>query len=276
MRIAWHVGLTENSTERLPNAPKLWQALRAQAARVVNPGTEVLLHFTRQTTLSIQPFVGAANAFMVAQDVLECEANGIDGVLIGASVDSGVYESRSVTDMPVVGSTESAIAFSSFIGRRVGIIGIAANRDYLGYGRAIEGLAAKYGYLGRLLAHRPVRPIAQSWEEFFRSFSRALDGDSDELMTNFHKVTREFAQDGADVLLSGNQFMGAVMQLAGASFVTPEGLPFIDNAVVGLKTLESLISLRRSMGLKKSEAGDFRTVAPDQVAAVVRAMNTAR
>ncbi len=268
MKLAWHVGLTESATERLPNAPALWAALRKQAAEVVNPGTNVEICFSRKTTLSTQPFMGSVNAFMVAQDVQRLEAEGFDGAMIAASVDSGVYEARTSVAMPVIGSTEAAMGFSEFVGRRVGVVCIAGAGDYLGYVRAIEGLADRYGYRGRFISHRPVRPLGKSWEHFFETFARAIDGDSDELASMYDTVCAEFARDGADVLLSGNQFMGAVMRMAGIPFLTPQGLPFIDNAAIGLKMLETLVSLRRTMGLNKSEAGDYRAVAKAQVDSV--------
>ncbi len=265
MKLGWHVGLTEASTERSPNAPLLWDALRKQAAEVVNSGTHVEICFSRKTTLSTQPFMGAVNAVMVAQDVVALEAAGFDGAMIAASVDSGVFGARTAVRIPVIGSTEAAMGFSSFIGRRAGVVCIAGNGDDLGYVRAIEGLADRYGYRGRFLLHRPVRPIAGTWDEFFQIFARAIDGDSDELETRFRAVCTGFARDGADVLMSGNQFMGAVMRKAKIPFITAEGVPFVDNAVVGLKMLESLVSLRKTMGLNKSEAGDYRAIAAEQV-----------
>ncbi len=271
MRIGWHIGLTENGGERLANAARLWPILREHAAHVVNPGTHVELVFSPKPPLSYtHPFLRAVNDTVVVKEIMQCEAEGFDGVMIGASADPGVYEARSAVKMPVVGSTESALGFASFIGRRAGVICITVHGDPLGlaYVRGIEGLAAKYGHRAHLLENRPIRPIAKTAEEFFRCFDRAIDGDCDELMSGIHAVMKDFARDGADVLITANQFTGAVMRKWGQSFLSPDGLPFIDNVVIGLKMVETLVSLRKSMGWQKSEAGDFGSIPANKMAAI--------
>jgi allantoin racemase len=276
MRIGWHTGLTENGSERMVNAGKLWPILREHAAHVVNAGTNVELLFSDNPPLSYtHPFLRSVNDAIVAQDIMRCEAEGFDGVMIGTSADPGVYEARSAVRMPVVGSTESALGFASFIGRRAGVICITVHGDPLGlaYVRGIEGLAAKYGHRGHLLENRPVRPIAMTAEQFFHSFDRAIDGDCDEMMSAIEAVMRDFARDGADVLITANQFTGAVMRKWGQSFLSPDGLPFIDNVVIGLKMVETLVSLRKSMGLQKSEAGDFGSIPPGRIAALTAALS---
>ena len=271
MRIGWHIGLTEHGGERLANAAKLWPILREHAAHVVHPDTKVELVFSPKPPLSYtHPFLRGVNDVTVVQEIMQCEKDGFDGVMIGASADPGVHEARSAVKMPVVGSTESALGFASFIGRRAGVICITVHGDPLGlaYVRGIEGLAAKYGHRAHLLENRPVRPIAKTAEEFFRCFDRAIDGDCDELMSGIHAVMKDFARDGADVLITANQFTGAVMRKWGQSFMSPDGLPFIDNVVIGLKMVETLASLRKSMGWQKSEAGDFASIPANKLAAI--------
>jgi allantoin racemase len=271
MRIGWHIGLTEHGGERLEKAAKLWPILREHAAHVVNPGTKVELVFSPKPPLSYtHPFLRGVNDVSVVQEIMQCEKDGFDGVMIGASADPAVYEARSAVQMPVVGSTESALAFSTFIGRRAGIICITVHGDPLGlaYVRGIEGLAQKYGHRAHLLEHRPIRPIAKTAEEFFHCFDRAIEGDCDELMSGIQAVMKDFARDGADVLITANQFTGAVMRKWGQSFMSADGIPFIDNVVIGLKTLETLVSLRKSMGWQKSEAGDFASIPPSKLAAI--------
>jgi Asp/Glu/hydantoin racemase len=270
MRIAWHVGLTEGGSERLKNAAQLWTILREHAAHVANPGTRVELAFSPKPPLSYtHPFLVGITGSVVAHEVMQLEKDGFDGVMVGTSADPGIYEARSAVHIPVVGSAESALAFSGFIGRRAGVICITVHGDKTGlaYVRRIENLAKQYGTRGHLLDHRPVRPIAQTAEQFFASFDRAIEGDCDELMSQLHAVMRDFAKDGADVLIAGNQFTGAVMRKWGQSFMSPDGIPFIDNVVVGIKMAEALVSLRQSMGWQKSEAGDFGSIPADKLAA---------
>ena len=160
--------------------------------------------------------------------------------------------------IPVVGSVEAALALTGFIGRKAGIITISGADTVHAYAQLIEGNATKYGCRERLLAHRPVRALPSSWKDFYAMYSRAVDGDGDELLTSFDALARELVNDGADVVICGNQLFGAVLDKCGYTFLTDQGAPVIDNAAAGLKMLQMLRSMQLTLGLAKSEIGLFR------------------
>lgn len=268
IELAWHVGLTRNTNGRVENPERLWEILNAYTAETVGPETKVTLRFSKDPSLSTQTYLASANALLMTRDVQECATEGFDGVMVAGSIDPGLDEARSITDMPVVGPIEAAVALSGFIGRRAGVVTITGAIDRYSYARIIEDNITKYGCQGRLLRNRPVRPLRQSWAEGYRAYNDAVNGDGTSFLAGFDEVASELIEDGADVIICGNQLFGPLLHHFGRRSLTPEGIPFICNAVAGLKALQTLAGLRRSMGLVKSSAGVFHQ-APDTMLAAV-------
>ena len=248
--------------------------LTAYANRVVGAGDTVELLFTRSRTLSTQSLMSAVNTMTLVHDVLAAEAAGIAGVVLAASIDPGLDEAHSVARIPVVSSIESVLALSGFIGRKAGIVTIAGGDDAHAYARTSERNAIKYGCRDRLIADRPVRASKQTWREFYSSYSNAVSGDGDEFVSAFDATARELVRDGADVIVCGNQLFGGVLEHHGRLAHTSDGVPIIDNAAAGLKMLQTLVSLRKSVVLDVSRAGVFRSPAPEAMAGVTRLVSS--
>jgi Asp/Glu/hydantoin racemase len=239
---------------------------------VVGRGDTVELLFTRSRTLSTQSLRYVVNNIALAREVLAAEAAGFDGVMLAASVDPGLDESRSVARIPVVGSMESALALSQFIGRKAGIVTTPGGEEAQAYIRIIEQNAIRYGCRDKLIANRPVRTFNQSHAQFYSSFSKAVSGDADEFMSAFDATARELVRDGADVIICGNQLFGAVLE--GRLARTSDNVPIIDNAAAGLKMLQTLISLRNSIGLDVSRAGVFQAPTAESMKSVTELLST--
>jgi allantoin racemase len=267
MRIVWHIDLARGSDGRMEEPERLWTALEDYAAKVVNPGTKVELRFLEHTTSHyVYPYHYLVNNALLVEDVLKCQEEGVDAVMLAPAIDPALDESRGAAGIPVVGSIESAMAISQFVGRRVGIIGV---RD--GYCTTIEQNINRYGLRQRMIDNRPVR----LWEMDYRDVTQALKGNGEEFVSQMERVARELIDDGADVIVGGCQFFGGILDRAGYSgIIKGTGVPFIDCAAAGLKMAESMVSLGRSVGLKKSECrfSPFRSMDPALIkeAAAVR------
>ena len=70
---------------------------------------------------------------------------------------------------------------------------------------------------------------------------------------------------GADVIIAGGQLFGPIFQRHRYTTVPGTGVPVVEVATCGLKMAETLIALRRSVGLTKSEHPNapFRTPDPN-------------
>lgn len=250
MRIAWIYGGTRTSEGRMENPELLWTAMADYAAKIVSSETRVELIFQersvyRSTYPQIVPSLLQFNRAVLVEKVLRCQQEGFDAILLAPAIDPGLDEARALTNITVVGSLESAMVISQFIGRRVGIIGVRA-----GYVSIIDNNIKRYGLRQRMIDNRPVR----LWEMDYKYVTNALKGDGDEFIRQFEQVARQLIEEGADVLVGGCQVFGPVLDRFGYKGVVDKGVPFIDCSAAGLKMAESMASLARSIGLKKSES----------------------
>ena len=260
MKFAWSLGMVKDAGKRVNDPKLLWKILQEYADGVVGVGNQVELVFSDTSSLSTQTYLSTANAMITAKDILGREAGGLHGVILAGSIDPGLDEIRSSTLMPVVGLTEAALAVAGFVGRRVGIITVKGSHDPLSFARVIEGIACKYGCADRLLKNRPVRTIREGWEEGYRYLSQAIRGDGENFIKSFDNVAEEFLNDGADVIICGNQLFGPILHRLGRRSVALDGVPIVCNVAAALKAVQLLADLKGSVGLVKSNFGVFHAL----------------
>jgi Asp/Glu/hydantoin racemase len=256
MRLVWHVGVARHSHGRMAEPELLWDALAQFAAGIVNPDTKVDFRFLERSTASmVHPYQAMVSSVALVEDVLKCEQEGYDAVMLAPAIDPALDEARGAARIPVVASVEAALAISQFIGRRVGIIAVRA-----GYATIIDQNVSRYRLRDRMIANRPVR----HWDMDYRYVTRALQGDGDEFLSQFEGVADELIDDGADVVIGGCQLFGPILEKAGFSGVFKSGVPYIDCGAAGLKMTETLASVARTLGIKKSESpfSPFRSMDP--------------
>jgi len=255
MRIVWHIGLPRGSDGRMEDPEKLWSALTDYAAKVVDPNTKVELRFLERSIQFGHPYHFLINNVLLVEEVVKCQEEGFDAVMLAPAIDPGIDESRAAAQIPVVGSLESAMVVSQFIGRRVGIVGVRA-----GYVTLIEQNMNRYGLRQRLIDNRPVR----LWEMNYKDVTKALKGDGDEFVSQFERVARELIAEGADVIVGACQFFGGIFDRVGYKGVIDRGVTYVDCSAAGLKMAESMASLNKSIGLRKSESpfSPFRSMDP--------------
>jgi len=213
-------------------------------AKVVNPETKVELRFLDvPLDAFMHPYLLLVNNALLVEDVLKCQEEGFDAVVLAAAIDPALDESRAAAIIPVVGSLESAMAASQFIGRRW---------ESLVFG--LHTLASLTRISEDMVSRANDRqPPCATLDLDYKPFMRALDGDGDEFITRFERVGRELINEGADVLISACQWFGAAFYRLGYTGVKDLGVPLIECSGAGLKMAESIASLARSIGLRKSE-----------------------
>lgn len=245
MRIAWHIGLPQSSDGRMKEPEKLWTALADYAAKVVAPNTKVEFRFLNRSLQFGHPYHFLVNNVLLVEEVLKCQEEGFDAVVMAPAIDPGLDESRAAAKITVVGSLEAAMTISQFIGRRVGIVGVKA-----GYVTIIEQNMNRYGLRQRLIDNRPVR----LWEMDYKDVVQALNENGEKFISQFEKVAHELIAEGADVIVGACQFFGGIFNRLGYSGIIGRGIPYVDCSAAGLKMAEVMASLSASIGLKKSES----------------------
>ena len=92
----------------------------------------------------------------------------------------------------------------------------------------------------------------------------AAKGKPERWIEMFDEAAQTCVRDGAETVLCGCNPGGALLALAGYREVRGTGVPVIVGPAAMAKLAESMVDLRRSIGLTKSEAesGAYRTTPP--------------
>jgi allantoin racemase len=259
MKLYWPIGLTREMPGRTSHGPQLERSLTEYAHRVVSPGTTVTIGWMEKTSgLISSTYLGMLNDVWVIRDILQAQAAGYDGAIIGPHWDPGLYGAREAASIPVAGPLESAVMFAQTLGRRFAVLTV-----HEGYVPMIERSLRTYGAEARAITRRPVRKFGMTYENIVA----ALEGRDDAFLQAFTRTALECIEDGADVIIAGGQLFGPVFQQHGYFSVPDTGVPVVEVSACGLKMLESLVSLQHTAHLRKSEHvnAPFRTPPADAV-----------
>jgi len=269
MKLVWHTIVPTSSGGRLRESQPLWNLMRDYAARVVDPATTVEFMFMDPGMRTLaHPYAALANERWLVIHALAAERAGADGFLTAYFGDLGLESLQSALQIPVVGSLQSALAVAANIGRRAGIVTV-----HPGYVHQLELAILRSGLGGRLVDHRPVRYWPMDWQE---EVGNALEGKPDQLLDAFTAVADTLIADGADVIIGVGQVFGAFLAKYDVRVIGSTGVPIVDIGASGLKMLELMVSMRQTLGLRKSEAigSPFRTLSPDLFAAATEMLRS--
>jgi Asp/Glu/hydantoin racemase len=253
VKIYWPIGLTRQMPGRTDQAGLIQDSLDAYARKVVSAGTSVTIGWMEKTSsLLSSTYLGMMNDVQVVADILRAEREGYDAAMIGPHWDPGLYAAREAAGIPVAGPGEAAFMVAQTLGRRCAVLTV-----HEGYVPMIERNIRLYGCEARVIARRPVRRFGMT----YANLVACLEGRSDEFLTEFSKTARECIDDGADVIIAGGQLFGPIFQRHAYLQVPNTGVPVVEVAACGLRLAETLVALRNSIGLRKSEHPNapFRT-----------------
>src|SRR5215468_962465 len=146
------------------NGKTYWDRLRTHLDQIVDPGTTIDIK-------GITPHDNYAHAiveFRCAREVIcnavRAEREGYDAFVIGHFQDAGLYEARSVVDIPVLALGETSMLQGCMLGQRSGII--ATNRRYIPW---FHHQIRKYGLEQRVAGVYPMTfepgRILQAYED---------------------------------------------------------------------------------------------------------------
>src|ERR1700678_4686693 len=101
-----------------------WERLRSHLAAIVDPGTSVDIRGITPHDNYAHPIVEFRCAREVICNAVKAEREGYDAFVVGHFQDAGLYEARSVVDIPVVALGEASMLYACQLGQRSGIITI--------------------------------------------------------------------------------------------------------------------------------------------------------
>jgi Asp/Glu/hydantoin racemase len=233
------------------NGAGYWENLGKHLNEVVDPGTTVDIK-------GITPFDSYAHAlveYRCAREMIcnavAAERAGYDAFVVGHFQDAGLYEARSVVDIPVVALGEASMLYSCQLGQQSGIVTINPRftpwfRHQLGkYGlrERVTGVHAVHFEPGQIIA-------AFDSEDLFQ-----------QVLEDFAEQARPLVAGGVDVLLPGGGI--PMLLFSRVHNHNVDGAPVINGIPIVVKMAEMAVRLKRLTGLGVSRTADFVKPPPE-------------
>ncbi|HEU5018086.1 MAG TPA: aspartate/glutamate racemase family protein, partial [Pseudolabrys sp.] len=159
-----------------------WDRLRAHLKDIVDEGTEVDVKGITPHDSYAHPIVEMRCAREVICNAVRAEREGYDAFVVGHFQDAGLYEARSVVNIPVVALGEASMFYSCQLGQRAGIVTI--NTRYIpwfhhqirkyGLERRITGVHAMQFEPGQILKAYESQALADKVQELFAEQAKPL------------------------------------------------------------------------------------------------------
>lgn len=247
MRI-WHQSYTDLT--RLPGYAGM---LAAHAKAVCGPDTVVDLHGLRPGTYpdGMPPvaMVGYRYAthladLQVIDNVMTAEREGYDAVAISCFLDPGLEEARSMVDIPVVSSCETALLISSTVARAFGFLTLDETMA-----AHLRKLVVEAGFGERVRMVEALEPPIDEHE-----LDDAFAG-SPGFVARFSDQARGLIARGADIIVPAEGVLNVALVRNGVR--TVDGAPVLDSYGALLGLAETMVRLRRHCGLSVSRAGAY-------------------
>jgi allantoin racemase len=218
------------------NGKTYWDRLRRHLRAIADPGTEVEIKGITPHDNYAHPIVEFRCAREVICNAVKAEREGYDAFIIGHFQDAGLYEARSVVDIPVVALGEASMLYACQLGQRTGIVTI--NTRYIPW---FHHQIGKYG-----LERRVTGVHAMRFEPGFAEQARPL------------------VAAGCDVLIPGGGIPMLLFSAVREHAV--DGAPVIDGIPIVVKMAELAVKLKRLNGLGVSRVSDFVKPPPEIIA----------
>ena len=221
-----------------PNSTVSMTERAVGAARAVaGPDTTVIGRTSHAGPPAIQgPADGLAALPGLFAEIKAAEGDDFDAIIIACFDDTGLYEARRLTPVPVIGIGEAAFHAAMFIAERFSVVTtlsvsvpvIEANLEHFGLGARCARVRA---------SEVAVLELEQPGSNAYKKISA--------------EIAVALKTDGADAIVLGCAGMADLAE----RLATDHGVPVIDGVAAAVKAAEGLIAL----GLQTSQAGAFRS-----------------
>jgi allantoin racemase len=233
------------------SAGNYWTHLKAHLARVVDEGTTIVVKGITPPDTYAHAIVELRCARQVICNAIQAEKEGYDAFVIGHFQDAGLYEARSVVDIPVLALGEASLLYSCQLGQQSGIITI--NTRYIPWFRH---QISKYG-----LEKRIAGIYAMQFEpgQILKAFGS--DALSEEVQRVFEEQAKPLVFRGVEVLIPGGGI--PMLLFSRTKGYSVDGAPVLNGIPIAVKMAEIAVKLRRTTGLSVSRVSEFVMPLPE-------------
>lgn len=234
------------------NGADYWDVLQPHLDTVADEGTKVDIRGITPFDSYAHPLVEFRCAREMICNAVQAEREGYDAFIVGHFQDAGLYEARSVVDIPVIGLGEATMLWCCQLGQRIGIVTINP--------RFIPWFHHQIGKCG--LRERVTGVHAMTFEpgQILSAYGDAKKAA--EVKELFEEQGRPLVTDGTDVLVPG----GGIPMLLFSQFRDHQidGAPVVNGIPIAVKMAETAVRLKKLTGQGVSRVGDYAK-APDHI-----------
>ena len=238
MRI-WYQSFTDHDETR-----RYHDRLSEHIASIARPGTQI--DVVGMTPPARRHRITETRCALDAvKNAIRAEREGYDAFILGHFQDSGLWDSRSAVEIPVVGLGENAMLHACTLGRKIGLVTI--HPIHIPYH---EDQVLRYGLQQRVVAIAAVESNANDYVLAFgdAKVARAIGA-------KYAKEIRALVDRGIEVVIPAgglpSLLFGAALKVSAAPAVV------LDSVALAVKAAEMAIDLRRFNGTAPSRASTF-------------------
>ena len=184
--------------------------------------------------------------------VLQAEKDGYDAVFISCNLDIGLYEARSLVNIPVTATLESAAMIAHAMGTTYSLVTVDDQN-----GRIQRMMLKTYGLDGKLASHRPIGIDANDLYPDITPEDVVLE-------KAIEVATACVVEDGAEVIIPGCTLVGSVLTHYLEDPAETIGAPVLDGMVTGFKLAEMMADLNRLTSIPPVSRAGFFQFPPSQ------------
>ncbi|MEL6996866.1 MAG: aspartate/glutamate racemase family protein [Pseudomonadota bacterium] len=234
------------------NGAKYWDALRLHLDAIRDPETSIDIKGITPFDSYAHPVVEWRCAREMMVQAVQAEREGYDAFIVGHFQDSGLYEVRSMVDIPVVALGEASMLYACQLGQRIGLVTLN-ERFVAGHLHQIR----KYGFEHRVTG---VHGMAFEPGQLMDAIGNAEKVEAARQV--FEAQGQPLVESGIDILIPA----GGIPMLAfsGIKDHRVGAAPVINGIPIVVKMAEMAVKLRRLTGLSVSRVSDY-VKAPDHV-----------
>ncbi len=247
MKIWYQSGL---SFERFQSYEKY---LREHVQKAANADTEIEVHGTTRGGTGVEyRFTEYFFTREILENALKAEEQGFDAFTIGTTNDAGLFQTREVLKIPVIGITQTSLLVACMMGRNFSLI--TPNEKMIPH---FEELVKKYGLENRLCSIEYMDFRIPELGMVFESpiFQRKQ-------LQQFTDGARKTIQSGTEVIIPLGGIASLFLAKSGLNQV--EGIPVLDTISIAVKATEMMVRLNKITGTFVSRRLSF-AVPPDDI-----------
>jgi len=232
--------------------------------KVKRPDTELGWKYVKtlkRASDTVMAYFIQFNKTEVIECIYEAYKEGYDAVMVACSGDPGVFESREIVDIPVVGPMEAALFTACMMGGKYGILTVQDRR----WAEFCEDMTVRYGVHSRLSGVQKIS--IPSLEAFTKGFQ-----DLPRMKAELTAQAKVLIDGGANSVVIGSAGLSTMASAAGLSKVPDCDAPIFDCLSIGLKMAELRVDLHRKLGMPPVSRAGQHEMLPEKDVNRVRAL----